>query len=76
MTKARKRQVGQMISATTGRDALGRYWWFEGNYQPSEVHGPFASKTECDADQRTVLLEPECEITFGGGWNPAGDRRQ
>jgi hypothetical protein len=80
----KQRRVGEVIKARMGTDPLGRHFWFEeppgfsGKDPPqgTMVHGPFATRAECEESQRLVLLGPQCEVVYGGNWAPAWDRGQ
>jgi hypothetical protein len=41
-----------------------------------EANGPFRSHAETEADSQNVALGPEAEITDGGQWDPAWNRKQ
>jgi hypothetical protein len=80
----KQRRLGDVIKARMGTDPLGRHFWFEelpgfsGKYAPpgTMVYGPFATRSECEENQRLVLLNSQCEVVHGGNWDPAWDRKQ
>jgi hypothetical protein len=41
-----------------------------------ELHGPFNTPAEADADAKVAVVGEECEITEGGMWDPAWERLQ
>lgn len=76
----RKLFEGMVINTTTFRDQDGNFCWIEepedGITADTEIHGPFATEAEAEADSRLVILGPECVVTEGGVWDPAWDRLQ
>lgn len=66
--KAAQRQLGDVVHVQT-IIMNGSFWWFQcpvncepGTIPPGvQLHGPFATDTDCDEDQRLVLFGPQCE---------------
>jgi len=80
--KIKPRKVGEFIHTSMGRDEFGRFWWAEGRVsvtgrpKRSDMHGPFATEAEAQRDIEVTLFGDQCEITFGGMYDPAWERKQ
>src|SRR3954454_4172781 len=57
------------------------YWWASENEninpKDAELHGgPFDTAIEADEASKLAILGPDCEINFGGQWDPAWGKPQ
>ena len=76
---------GMVIKTRTFRDQEWNIYWMEEpvGFRPedgippgTEIHGPFDTSAEAEADERLFLLGPDCVVREGGMWDPAWDRMQ
>jgi hypothetical protein len=83
--KQRKCEVGMVVKAHTFMTSNGLLYWFEhpegftredGVPSDVEIHGPFKTEAEVEANQELVLLGPQCEVIDGGMWDEAWDKPQ
>jgi hypothetical protein len=59
------------------RAALLDYIVREQRHPPGiTLHGPFKTEAEVDEDQRVTLLGAQCEVTYGGAWDPNWEKPQ
>ena len=79
----RKWKEGDVVFISYGRDQSGGWWWVEASLRGC-IHdisqyrhgGPFRTQAEAHGDSEIKTLGPQCEVVFGGQWDPAWDRPQ
>jgi hypothetical protein len=81
----RKWKDGDPVFVSYAKNALG-YWWAETedalcghpdiDIRQFRHGGLFATEAEAGRDSEIKLFGPQCQIKYGGQWDPAWDRPQ
>jgi hypothetical protein len=75
MSKQRWPKLGEKIEIDYGQDPQGQWWWRDRRVIDA-VYGPYATLEESEKASQVAVLGPQCEVQFGGNWDPAWDRKQ
>ena len=75
--KAKRRwpKAGEKVEIQYGRDISGQWWWIS-DWSAAGLHGPFLTNAEAERDAEVTILGSQCEVKYGGRWDPAWDKKQ
>jgi hypothetical protein len=75
--KAKRRypKLGDKVLVNYCRCSHGKWWWLS-SWNNLGCHGPFLTESEAHRHSQMTIMGPQCEVKYGGQWDPAWDKEQ